>query len=102
MKNGILSIILIVIVGMVAFWYLGKEDNQNNYLSAQSSSVESMDARYIYDLLQKMATVELKDEIFRSSAFTQLKDNTVSFTPQTAGRANPFSPVGTDAGAVEE
>jgi hypothetical protein len=49
-----------------------------------------------------MATVELKDEIFRSSAFTQLKDNTVSFTPQAAGRANPFSPVGTDAGAVEE
>ena len=102
MKNGILSIILIVIVGMVAFYYLSKEDDANLYLTAQTNSPESIDARYIYDLLQKMGQVSLDDSIFTNSAFRNLKDNTVSFSPQASGRPNPFSPVGTDAGTESQ
>lgn len=82
---------------MVAFWYLNKTDSPTTYLTADVKTTDSVDAKYIYNILQKMAQVNLDDSIFSNITFQNLKDNTVSFSPQPAGRNNPFAPVGVDA-----
>ena len=46
-----------------------------------------------------MNQVQLNDSIFSDPTFQNLKDNTVTFTAEPAGRDNPFAPVGTN-GAV--
>ena len=102
MRNNILVIILVIIVGMVAFWYLGKNNNNvsTSSITADTATSNSADAKYIYNILQEMAQVNLDDSIFSNPVFQSLKDNTISFAPQAAGRNNPFSPVGTDLGTV--
>jgi hypothetical protein len=97
MKNNIITIILIILVGMVAFWYLNKTDNSSGSLVSDTATTDSTDAKYIYNILQQMAQVKLDNSIFSNSTFQKLNDNTVSFSPQLTGRNNPFSPVGTDS-----
>lgn len=97
MKNNIVTIILVTLVGMVAFWYLTKPiDTTTSYLATDVQTTNSSDAKYIYNILQQMAHVTLDDSIFSNSIFKNLKDNTASFSPQASGRDNPFAPVGTD------
>jgi hypothetical protein len=43
-----------------------------------------------------MEQVQLRDSIFNNPIFQGLKDNSVSFAAQQAGRSNPFAPLGTD------
>ena len=83
---------------MIAFWYLTKTDNTTAYLTTDVNTTNSVDAKYIYDILQQMAQVNLDDSIFSNTVFKNLKDNTASFSPQVSGRNNPFAPVGTDTG----
>ena len=101
MKNNIITIILVIVIGMVAFWYLTKTDNTTAYLVTDIKTTDSVDAKYIYNILQQMAQVNLDDSIFSNHVFQNLKDNTVSFSPQSSGRNNPFAPVGTDLGGVQ-
>ena len=96
MKNIIIIIVLLG-VAFFAFNYLsGSSAASTGSLSADTSSSNSNDAQYIYTLLQKMQQVKLDDSIFSNSVFQGLKDNTVIFAPQAAGRNNPFSPIGSD------
>ena len=98
MKNNIITIVLIIAIGMVAFWYLTKTDTSTSYLATDAKTTNSTDAKYIYTILQKMAQVTLDDSIFSNPSFQNLKDNTVLFSPQASGRSNPFAPVGLDSG----
>jgi len=97
MKNTIITIALVVVLGTVVFWYLSRQNNSAEYLITDVSSTESVDAKYIYNILQKMAQVTLDNKIFTNQIFQNLKDNTVSFSPQAAGRNNPFAPIGSDS-----
>jgi len=101
MKNNIITLIIIIFIGMVAFWYLTKTDNTTAYLTADIKTTDSVDAKYIYNILQQMAQVTLDDSIFSDSSFQNLKDNTVSFSPQSAGRINPFSPVSSSNSVIQ-
>lgn len=96
MKNNILTIILVVFVGMIAFWYLTKTNDSSSNIVADAGTIQSGDAKYVYNLLQQMDKVTLDDTLFTGNVFKNLKDNTVSFSPQPSGRTNPFAPVGTD------
>ena len=95
-NNNIITIVLVVLIAMVAYWYLNKTDSSTAYLTSDVKTTDSADAKYIYDLLQKMNQVTLDNSIFSDTAFKSLKDNTVSFPAQVAGRDNPFAPVGFD------
>jgi hypothetical protein len=97
MKNSIITIILVIVIGMVAFWYLTKTNDTTSYLVTDVKTTDSVDAKYIYNILQQMAKVNLDDSIFANQIFHNLKDNTVSFPPQSSGRNNPFAPVGTES-----
>ena len=96
MKNNIITIILVIVIGIVAYSYLSQPDTSTSYLSADVKTTDSTDAKYIYNILQQMAKVTLDDSLFSSDVFKSLKDNTVSFPPQAPGRLNPFAPVGSD------
>ena len=96
MRNNIITVVLIIIIGVVAFWYLTKTDNSTAYLAADAKTSDSVDAKYVYNILQQMAKVSLDDAIFSNLTFQNLKDNTATFPTQAAGRNNPFAPVGSD------
>lgn len=97
MRNNIITIALVIVIGLVAFWYLTKTDTSAGYLATDASTTNSTDAKYIYTILQQMSQVTLDDSVFVNPIFQGLKDNTVTFSPQASGRNNPFAPVGTDA-----
>jgi len=97
MKNKIITLILVILIGMVAFWYLTKTDTTGSSLATDTKTSDSVDAKYIYNILQKMSQVNLDDSIFSNISFQNLKDNTVSLPSQLSGRNNPFAPIGADA-----
>jgi len=97
MKNNIVTIILVAVVVMIAFWYLTKTDSSTAYLTTDVKTTDSTDAKYIYGMLQKMAQVTLDDSIFSNVVFQNLKDNTASLSVQSSGRNNPFAPIGNDS-----
>lgn len=96
MKNNIILIISVVVVGIFAYSYLNKTDISTSYLAQDINTTDSTEARYIYNLSQKIKPLELKDDIFKSETFLNLRDNTVDFPRQASGRNNPFAPVGSD------
>jgi len=99
-KKNILTLIIVIGLVVVAFWYLGygSKDNSSVSLSTEKQSSQSIEAKQIYTLLQDMKDVELITTLFNSdSSFEKLRDNTVSFASQAAGRPNPFAPLGSDA-----
>ena len=97
MKNTIITLILIIFIGLVGFWYLTKTDSSTAYLNVDKKTTDSIDAKYIYSILQQMSQVNLDDSIFTDSTFQSLKDNTATLAAQSSGRNNPFAPVGSDA-----
>ncbi len=98
MKKGILTIVILVILGIAGAVYFTSQNNtsSSSTLTAQSPNQNNTTAQYILSLLQKMKNVDLKDTIFKDPEFINLKDNSVTFTTQEAGRNNPFSPIGND------
>lgn len=94
-KKSILSIVLIIIIAIVAYLYFsgGTSTDNTSSLLAQNKTLQSPDAEYIYNLSQQMGQVQLDDSIFSNSIFQSLKDNTVTFPEQPAGRDNPFAPL---------
>lgn len=96
MKNNIILIVSVAIVGIFAYSYLNKTDTSTSYLAQDTATTDSTEARYVYNLSQKIKPLELKDDIFKSEVFLNLRDNTVDFPRQAAGRNNPFAPLGSD------
>ena len=96
-KKNILTIVTIIVLLMVAFWYLGYNGQNTAGLSTDTQTSQSAEAKQIYVLLQEMAGVKLDNSLFDpNSSFEKLKDNTVSFSAQESGRNNPFAPIGSD------
>ena len=105
MKKTIITIVIIGLLILLAFWYLGGSGANtagNSSLTATSNGVDtsnSTDAQQIYSLLQQMSQVKLDDSLFTNPSFQNLRDNTVIFSAGTPGRANPFAPIGTNGAA---
>jgi uncharacterized protein (UPF0333 family) len=96
MNKKLLSIIVIILLILVAYWYLNQSGTSSETsLVAQTQTAQSADAQNIYSLLQKMSQVQLNDQIFSNQTFVSLLDNSVTLTEQPTGRANPFAPLGT-------
>ncbi len=96
MKNKIITLIIAILIILLGYWYLTKTDVSTSYLVVDTKTADSMDAKYIYNILQKMSQVTLDDSIFSSNAFQSLKDNTATLATQLVGRNNPFAPTGND------
>ncbi len=97
-KNQIIIVILVIVVGYIAFNYLkgNSNDNSGSSIVAEQRVAEFAGAREILSLLNRMAKVKLDDSIFNDSSFKSLKDTTVILVGQPIHRNNPFAPLGTD------
>jgi len=97
-KNQIIIISAVIIFAVIAFMYLknNSSDTSGSSIVAENKVAEFADAREILTLLNKMSGVKLDDAVFNNPAFNFLKDGTVTLVPQSPGRNNPFSPVGSD------
>ena len=97
-KNQIIIVILVAVVGFIAFTYLkgNSNDNSGSSIVAEQRVAEFAGAREILSLLNRMAKVKLDDSIFNDNSFKSLKDTTVVLVGQPVGRNNPFAPLGTD------
>lgn len=47
-------------------------------------------------LLLELKTIQFNSDIFNDKAFLNLKDFSTEIQPQSVGRRNPFSPIGSD------
>ncbi|MDD4803595.1 MAG: hypothetical protein PHN69_00235 [Candidatus Pacebacteria bacterium] len=99
-KKNIFIIGIVLITLFMAGYYLYGKKTDDASLVEEIRKSESGDAKYIYNLLQKMSNVKLTDTIFSEPSFIGLRDNTVSLTSQEPGRNNPFAPIGTDSFAT--
>ena len=48
-------------------------------------------------LVEKLRTISIDQNVFSEALFTSLQDRTVSLTPESQGRQNPFALIGLDA-----
>jgi hypothetical protein len=88
----IVAIITILVLGAIVLWYMTGSGTDTGTLSVQSQGTQSSDAREISNLLQRMESVKLNNQIF--SKLDVFTDNTVTLSAPTAGRNNPFAPLG--------
>ncbi|MFA6797319.1 MAG: hypothetical protein WCR40_01250 [Candidatus Paceibacterota bacterium] len=96
-KKNIFIIGIVLITLFIAGYYLYGKKTDDASLVEEVKKAESGDAKYIYNLLQKMSKVKLTDTIFSDPSFSSLKDNTISLTSQEPGRDNPFAPIGVNS-----
>lgn len=97
-KNQIIIVVLVIIVGFIAFNYLksNSNDDSSSSIVAEKRATEFAGAREILSLLNRMSKVKLDDSIFSDKSFISFKDTTVVLSPQPIHRDNPFAPLGID------
>lgn len=75
-----------------------------NAQNATSSSFSDPQAasNELLSVLLSLNAIELDDSVFANAAFTSLEDFTITITaPQTTGRTNPFSPIGSGVADID-
>lgn len=103
------GIIIIVAIGAIFVGYRlffgsstpsAPTDNLTSSAPAPTSTdplVDTSVGNELLSILLNLRTIKLNDQIFSNSAFTSLRDFTITLagnSPQ--GRPNPFAPIGTD------
>ena len=96
-KNKIIIIVVAVVVGILAYMYLTRDQNaSSDSLVAENKTSTFADASDILNLLNRMNQIKLDDSVFSNQVFVSLKDTTVTLVSQQTGRNNPFAPLGAD------
>jgi hypothetical protein len=105
LKNLIILIVLLVIVGFVYKMFF-KKDTPGAITSSSSSSSATVNTNSTYgaEFLQQLLSLKvitLDDAILSSDPFNRLFDFTRVLTPdKNPGRPNPFAPIGTEGAVV--
>jgi hypothetical protein len=101
-KNKIIIIVVVIIVGIMAYMYLTKgNDTAGVSLVAENKTTDIVGATDILALLNSMNQIKLDDSIFNDPVFQSLKDTTVTLVSMPTGRNNPFAPLGSDGTVVK-
>jgi hypothetical protein len=89
-KNLLVSVVVVILLVIFGYWYFnGSSSASAPILSA--SDVAGSDA--LLATLNQLKSLSLDDSIFSRPAFEALTDETVTISPVTAGRPNPFAPL---------
>ena len=92
-KNKWFTEVVVVVVILGIGYYVWSSQGSGPLLTDGSTSV-SPQSQEILTTLGQLHTIKLDQTIFTNSVFVSLSDFGVSIPPQTAGRRNPFAPVG--------
>ncbi len=94
---SILGLVLVVGFGYFALaQYIetahGQSSNSLLVPAESAYSNTSATGAQVLALLNRLQNITLDDSIFKSPAFANLQDWTVTITPQQVGRSNPYLP----------
>jgi hypothetical protein len=102
-KNIIIGIVCLVALSVLIYMFFIKSDDnlvvvdvitaQNAGISANSGAV----GQDIILLVDKFEAVSIDTSLFSSSLFNSLKDFSVTVSPESQGRKNPFILVGVES-----
>lgn len=103
----ILIIILIVVVGGIAYKALFNTDKTKDLLTSDSnlSNTENLATIVESDLLSLLLdirSVKLDGGIFTKEIFNSLQDFGQEIVPESIGRENPFAPIGSDPITIDK
>ena len=94
-------IILVVILGLIGYFYISSSGNSGDLLvQADKSANDQVVGKDLLMALNRLNAITLDDSLFRDAIFATLNDFSVEIVPQAVGRNNPFSPLGKNAPAT--
>ncbi len=89
-KKTIIFIIVILVLGLVYFYFAGGETPATTLLTGVGSGgVGAIEL----SLLNQMKSLQIDTSFFKDPAYQSLVDYSVAITPQSVGRPNPFAPL---------
>lgn len=95
-KNKILAIGLLVVAVVGYYIFRSSQPPEEALTSVTSGAPATIGQEIIIELNRLKALRNIKDDIFKDPKFTSLQDFTQTVVPQSVGRSNPFSPVGSN------
>ena len=110
-KNIIISVVIVAILAVGYIFFIKKAPEQPSLVSSSTSvlpgadstttgaiaSMEDTQTQDFLSVLLNVKSIKLADAIFSKPAFLTLHDSSIILVPdQSAGRPNPFAPIGTD------
>ncbi len=106
-KNIIISVVIVAILVASYIFFIKKAPEQASLISSSGSilpganstttSPQGVQTQDFLSVLLNVKSIKLDDAIFSKPAFLALHDSSILLVPdQSAGRPNPFAPIGTD------
>lgn len=93
-KNILIGVVILIASFFAYRFFFAKEEESGpSVLVADKASI-SQEERSILELLADMQSINLDTSILKNKNFLNLQDFTVSITPESQGRDNPFAPIG--------
>ncbi len=87
----------LVIIAVIGIGYDIFANSSSSPAPTADTSTTAPVGQDILALVEKLKVISIDPSIFSSSLFTSLKDSETPLTPETEGRADPFSLIGVDA-----
>ncbi len=102
-KNIIIAIVIFLVSFLIyAFFFKSSDESVVLKKDIPALSQENTKGKELLAVLLSLNNIKLDEAIFSSKLFTSLQDFTVNLpSVGTAGRANPFAPIGPESGFVE-
>ena len=95
-KNLLISGVVVMVVGVFAFFYISRDTYVEDPLLTGVTTGEesvSVDGSFL-SALNSLRRIKLDDSVFQTKAWGTLTDFGRTLAPQPYGRPNPFAPVG--------
>jgi len=89
-KNLIISIGVVIVLALVAYWYFGSNSSAPVPILSDSTT-NSSDS--LLSTLNQLKSLSLNPAIFSNPSFESLESNTVTLPVVPSGRPNPFAPL---------
>ena len=89
LKTVIISLIVLLLI-FVGFTYLRGKDGSDEVLESVES--EEVIGRDIIAKLDQLNSLKLDESVFSDEVFLSFKDFTLTVSPESRGRSNPFAP----------
>lgn len=101
MKNTIIVIIVILVLGFFGYNFLVKSPKQEDGLVSSANNNSINVGAGLLAALGTIDTLKIDTEFFKDPTFRRLVNFSKEIPTQPKGRSNPFAPIGaSDAGAV--
>lgn len=93
-QNKMLVLVAVLIVIGIGYYAYSSSSSSSAPLLGTSDTAPTPEAAQLLSILSDLKTIQLNGAVFNDPAFRSLTDFGVVLTPESAGRRDPFAPVG--------